>query len=701
MSSNDADTLGTSKTPEADEGLSGSRTRWQMKLDFLTVAATLWLIQYLVRIFLSKVLHLNLGFMDSRYWHLACDCIYLVFLLSFVMRVLRRNTPRRRRVKRRVKGPTDPTISSKEDLVSALLSDRKLTSLFKSILTDQDVDSSIRPTVARNLRDFASNLAAEGWDHVAGDATKPLITEEGSHDATISLVYNAIDFELSDQRNDTSTVASEQHSSLLINSSAYRIFKADCLRLAHEPYEKRISQSIGSAAYGEKGTQLEPEALRQAALEISWTPLDFLKGSQGNANTLVNQFKAAVEGYFGPTWNWWPLTSRQYTSPAGYARVEWLSPCGTAHHLDLPEDRIDALLYVLRSAPRFMCLNTGSAALMARSRRSIMRKAFFAVFGDINDPSSNSEPGRGQRSSSRHTAGASSLPSSGSKRYQPPASDKNRLGKDIELQDQSSKVRKLPTADVPKDSRYVYLCTHRGDSYFCSTIECDLEHKDRAFFGDLKTRYIASRGFWRYYLSMWVYDHCEFYQVRTMHSMPSRIVRMANLSAQIQKFGINACSPIKVGFPSDSGPDYEFAPAPPSPSPPHGPITEFEFRERFYRSGEKYFGWQARWEAMYFENDNEAYQALPKRTKAIHLEKPGKAMFYGLYAKEKRSFARFLVYFFLCFSIPGLVFFMVYLAKRGKASELPSAGWPLTVALTLVSILMGELVHSREDGKKP
>jgi uncharacterized membrane protein (DUF485 family) len=156
-----------------------------------------------------------------------------------------------------------------------------------------------------------------------------------------------------------------------------------------------------------------------------------------------------------------------------------------------------------------------------------------------------------------------------------------------------------------------------------------------------------------------------------------------------------------MGFPSESEPDYEFIPAPPRPSPPHGPITQAEFWDCFHRSGKRYFRWQAAWETMFCENDDQAYQTLPTGTKAIHLEKLGKEMFYGLYAKEKRSFARFLAYFFLCFFIPGLVFFTVYLAKQQKASELPSAGWPLTVALTLVSILMGELVHSHEDGKKP
>jgi hypothetical protein len=697
MSSNDADTFGTPRTPEVEEDSSGSRTQRQKIFDFSTIAVLLSAIHLLIGPYLSKVPYLSLGFMHSRYWHLAFLCVDSAIVLALVTRapvlyILRR---------REVKEPRDPTIRSKEELVSALLLDQKLKLLIRSIFTDRYVEYDyVLPIVERNLRDFASNLAAEGWDDVAVDATDPLITDEGSHYAATQLVNQALSFSLHKQPNETSTVASEQDSSLFITSPAYRIFKADCLRLAHEPHEKRISQWIGSAAYGETGARLEPEALEQAALEISWTPLDLVKRSQDNANTLANQIKATVEGYFGPTWNWWPLTPRQYPLPAGYTRVEWLSPCGTAHYLDLPEDRVLALLNPLNPVPWFMLPKTGSTALMVKIR-PIMRKAFFAVFGDINDLSSHSRPRRGRRSSSRHKAGASSHPPSGSTRYQPPTDDTERSGKDEEHRSQSRKVRNTPPAGVPKNSRHVYLCTNRGQSYRPSSIKCEPNHKDRAFFKDLKTKYIASRGFWRYHLSMWIYDHCEFYQVRTIHSMSSCIVRMPNPSDQIVRYGINACSPIKVGFPSESEPEYKFRPAPPRPEPPHGPITEVEFRERFYRSGEKYYRWQAKWEAIFFENDDQAYQALPKRTEAINLEEPGKEMFYGLYAKEKRSFARFLAYFFLCFFCPGLIFFIVYLAKRGKASELPSAGWPLTVALTLVGILMGELVHSREAGKKP
>jgi hypothetical protein len=266
MSSDDADTFGTPRTPKVDEGSLDSPTQWQKKFDFWTIAAILSAIHLLIRPYLSKVPYLSLGFMNSRYWHLALRCVDLAFILTLVIRAPLLYTLRRREVKE----PRDPTIRSKKDLVLALLSDQKLKLLIRSIFTGRYVEyDSVLPIVERNIRDFASNFAAEGWDHVAVDATDLLITDEGSHYAATILVDQALSFSLSEQRNNNSTAAPEQDSSLLITSPAYRIFKADCLHLAHEPHEKRISQWIGSAAYGETGARLEPEALEQAALEIS------------------------------------------------------------------------------------------------------------------------------------------------------------------------------------------------------------------------------------------------------------------------------------------------------------------------------------------------------------------------------------------------------------------------------------------------
>jgi hypothetical protein len=168
---------------------------------------------------------------------------------------------------------------------------------------------------------------------------------------------------------------------------------------------------------------------------------------------------------------------------------------------------------------------------------------------------------------------------------------------------------------------------------------------------------------------------------------------------QISKHGINACHPQAVGFPSDDDFDgalYD-APKPPSPSPPDGPISETEFRDRFHRCDSNFFTWWKAWESMFgIENSFTAYRVLPKRTEPIELETAKKEVFFGLYAREQRSFFWIMAWLFICLATP-FAFFFLWLYIFGKPSELPSAFVPLGGSLTLVTILITHLINTRED----
>lgn len=97
------------------------------------------------------------------------------------------------------------------------------------------------------------------------------------------------------------------------------------------------------------------------------------------------------------------------------------------------------------------------------------------------------------------------------------------------------------------------------------------------------------------------------------------------------------------------------------------------------------------------ENGDRAYQALPKRTQPIKLETAHPEVFFGLYAREKRSFFGFCVWFFVLLLAPALFFFL-WLYCFGKSSELPIAAVPLSITLPSLALLFAQLVHSREDG---
>lgn len=100
-------------------------------------------------------------------------------------------------------------------------------------------------------------------------------------------------------------VASQVDSGLLLDSSAYRSFTAECLRLAHGPYEISLLIAIGQDedAFGETGARLEPVALKQLIREVSWAPPDVIRWSQEEFDTLTNRIKAVVEEYFGQRWD--------------------------------------------------------------------------------------------------------------------------------------------------------------------------------------------------------------------------------------------------------------------------------------------------------------------------------------------------------------------------------------------------------------
>lgn len=66
-------------------------------------------------------------------------------------------------------------------------------------------------------------------------------------------------------------------------------------------------------------------------------------------------------------------------------------------------------------------------------------------------------------------------------------------------------------------AQHVYICIATGGAFRFSDLGCGPIHSDLAFFSALRTQYLKARGRLRFFLSMWRYDHCEFYRVRSSH----------------------------------------------------------------------------------------------------------------------------------------------------------------------------------------
>lgn len=345
------------------------------------------------------------------------------------------------------------------------------------------------------------------------------------------------------EEEDIAVAASRELQEFLINSNAYSILKTNLLDFVHKPYEKRIRTATGSSALGEMGTPLEPGALKHVAREVSWAPLSVITLAQDETDTVTNRLKTAVETHIGLTWDWWPLSARQPPVLEGYHRVRWPSPCGSDRHLDIPQQNIPVLLSVFASAPRFMQQESqtlhryldkiglpGKGAV----RRNLWRgpyhlyreldhltghRLYKAGFFSHNRslPESKDIPHmttpKGQDELTENETGSSTLQSSESNNGQPSPNSGDYPGR----RKHTEHERKVYIYDVDLRGRStcncVYLCTRRGDSYRPSCIEGDTRQTDRSFFRDLRKQYIADRGFWRHYLSIWRFDHCEFYRV--------------------------------------------------------------------------------------------------------------------------------------------------------------------------------------------
>ena len=74
--------------------------------------------------------------------------------------------------------------------------------------------------------------------------------------------------------------------------------------------------------------------------------------------------------------------------------------------------------------------------------------------------------------------------------------------------------------------------------------------------------------------------------------------------------------------------------------------------------------------------------AVPKRHTQVNMDVGLTELFYGLYAKERRSFARVAVYACLC-KLPGVVFLFLWLFRWDHEAGLQNASVPLTLSLSL------------------
>jgi len=213
------------------------------------------------------------------------------------------------------------------------------------------------------------------------------------------------------------------------------------------------------------------------------------------------------------------------------------------------------------------------------------------------------------------------------------------------------------------------------------SLRCDVLRTDLGFYKIMKQEYNKARGWLRLYFSMWQYDHCEF--------------------VRFKKYGYQRGARLKVAFPEQDDLEYDFIPRVPNPAPPDGPVSSDEFRDHYYLpdclSFHSWRRYQLRFRGHFNKITREDLEALPKRHTQVDMDDGLSELFYGLYAKERRSFARVAAYACLC-NLPGVAFFFLWLFRWGHGADLQNASVPLTLSLSLTLGFAAVVFGTRDGG---
>lgn len=166
------------------------------------------------------------------------------------------------------------------------------------------------------------------------------------------------------------------------------------------------------------------------------------------------------------------------------------------------------------------------------------------------------------------------------------------------------------------------------------------------------------------------------------------------------KYAVQRGARVDVGYPDDNDQMYHFLPRKPSPPPPNGPISKEQFQDHYYLDHcPTLYDWR-RYQFSYRGHFNKvnrvALDAVPKRLVQIDMDDGLDEHFFGLYAKEERSFFRVAIYACLC-NVPGVIFFFLWLFQWGHGSDLQNASVPLTLSLSLTLGFAAVVFGTREN----
>ncbi|KAH6714471.1 hypothetical protein BKA61DRAFT_482078, partial [Leptodontidium sp. MPI-SDFR-AT-0119] len=184
------------------------------------------------------------------------------------------------------------------------------------------------------------------------------------------------------------------------------------------------------------------------------------------------------------------------------------------------------------------------------------------------------------------------------------------------------------------------------------------------FFRELRQRYNDIRRFFRRWLSIWVYSHCDFYRC--------------------DKYEAHRYEPRREEFPDRKyHQEYQYEPNPMNLIPPIGP---HEFYDRFHACYNPRSAFHFLHKCASFnKRTRDLLQLFPKSNSDLVEDSDKREPFWGIVARERPSIARLLLYNLAC-ALPCLIFFFMWLFSWGHGGDLQNASVPLSVMLAALSV---------------
>ncbi|KAL6165452.1 hypothetical protein ACJQWK_08678 [Exserohilum turcicum] len=355
--------------------------------------------------------------------------------------------------------------------------------------------------------------------------------------------------------------------------------------------------------------------------------------SYGHAISFSNNLKSKFEDWTREEWDWWPFRHPQRALRSSEARLYWTCVCGEKRWAEVPADFAKRATRIAKAC-----------------RLKIGRLAHSTPGQASAGTPSQAQPSIANPSSSNIAQSSSSQ----SQKVSGPGSPSNNPN----IGCSSSTPISTPSSTLP--SQHVFLLVTSGNDFRLAQIRVD-NIETYKFFHELRRRYNSLRPFLRRWLSIWVYSHCDFYQC--------------------DKWEAYLYEPRREEFPN--GVEYQYAPRPMDPMPP---ITPHQFYHRFHACYDPrpYFHFYHKCRSFNkFTRDH--LRMIPKRELTIVEGSDKQEAFWGIFARERPSILRLLLYNFAC-ALPCIIFFFMWLFSWGHSGDLQTASVPISVMLALLSV---------------